>query len=147
MAILENIDRDLSERGVTDKRGKARSILNHRSRISRELDQSLARIAPAMERRAAAERAESGADRARADAGEAANNSGLGRAMPVWAVEVASSKRVGPVEVLREALLATKANGVPDWAARISAARTLATLLPEEIKPADETSPEPTIVV
>ena len=39
IAILENIDRDLSERGVTDKRGQPRSLLNYRSRSPRELDQ------------------------------------------------------------------------------------------------------------
>src|SRR5687767_5623214 len=40
-AILEAIDRDFDERGVVDKRGEARSLLNHRSRISRQLDRWL----------------------------------------------------------------------------------------------------------
>jgi hypothetical protein len=50
MAILEAIDRDLDERGLVDKRGEARSLLNHRSRISGQLDRELAKIAPAIER-------------------------------------------------------------------------------------------------
>ena len=40
---------------MVDKRGEARSLLNHRSRIVRELDHWLSRIAPAMERQAASE--------------------------------------------------------------------------------------------
>jgi hypothetical protein len=44
-----------------------------------------------------------------------------------------------PVEVLRGALLATKANGQPDWRIRVSAARMLAAL-PSE---ASEPEPEP----
>ena len=39
---------------------------------------------------------------------------------------------VGPVEVLRGALQATKANGQPDWQIRVSAARALAALPSEE---------------
>jgi hypothetical protein len=42
-----------------------------------------------------------------------------------------------PVEVLRGALQATKANGQPDWQIRLSAARTLAAL------PSEEPEPEP----
>src|SRR5437016_715501 len=45
------------------------------------------------------------------------------------------AEAVGPVEVLRGALNATKANGQPDWAIRVSAARTLAALRPEEYRP------------
>jgi hypothetical protein len=54
-AVLEAIDRDLFERGVVDKRGEARSLLSHRSRIVRELDHWLSKIAPTMERQAASE--------------------------------------------------------------------------------------------
>jgi hypothetical protein len=54
---------------------------------------------------------------------------------------------VGPVEVLRGALQATKANGQPDWPTRISAARTLAALLPEEVEPEPEHDPEPATIV
>src|ERR1700694_3666841 len=43
-----------------------------------------------------------------------------------------------PVEVLRGALQATKANGQPDWRIRVSAARTLAALPPEEPEPEPE---------
>jgi hypothetical protein len=50
-----------------------------------------------------------------------------------------------PVEVLRGALQATKATGQPDWQIRLSAARTLAALLPEEFEP--EPEPEPETVV
>ena len=52
-AVLEAIDLDLMERGVVDKRGEARSLLNHRSRIPRQLDRRLPKIAPAIERQAA----------------------------------------------------------------------------------------------
>jgi hypothetical protein len=53
IAILEAIDRDLDDRGLVDKRGEARSLLNHRSRISRQLDRELAKIAPSIERQTA----------------------------------------------------------------------------------------------
>jgi len=43
-----------------------------------------------------------------------------------------------PVEVLRGALQATKANGQPDWQIRVSAARMLAALPPEEPEPEPE---------
>jgi hypothetical protein len=55
VAILERIDLDLMERGVVDKRGEARSILNHRARTLRQLEHWLSKIAPAMERHAASE--------------------------------------------------------------------------------------------
>ena len=45
---------------------------------------------------------------------------------------------VGPVEILRCALLATKASGQPDWPIRVSAARALAALRPEEVEPKTE---------
>jgi len=48
-----------------------------------------------------------------------------------------------PVEVLRGALQATKANGQPDWQIRLSAVRMLAALPPEEPEP----EPEPETVV
>lgn len=50
MAILDAIDRDLDERGLVDRSGESRSILNHRARISRELDRWLAKISPAIDR-------------------------------------------------------------------------------------------------
>jgi hypothetical protein len=50
---------------------------------------------------------------------------------------------VGPAEVLRDALQATKANGQPDWQIRVSAARALATLPTEEADP----EPQPETVV
>ena len=37
-AILERIDLDLMERGIVDKRGEARSLLNHRARVERQLE-------------------------------------------------------------------------------------------------------------
>jgi len=52
--------------------------------------------------------------------------------------EGALAAGVGPVEVLRGALQATKANGQPDWPIRVSAARALATLRPEEVEPEPE---------
>jgi hypothetical protein len=52
------------------------------------------------------------------------------------------AESVGPVEVLRGALNATKANGQPDWPIRVSAARTLAALRPEEVDPDPEDEPE-----
>lgn len=55
---------------------------------------------------------------------------------------------VGPVEILRGAMLATKSNGQPDWPTRLSAARALAALRPEELEPEKEKqSTEPSIVV
>ena len=44
MAILEAIDRDLDERGLVEKSGKPRNLLNYRSRVSRQLEQWLAKI-------------------------------------------------------------------------------------------------------
>ncbi len=56
---------------------------------------------------------------------------------------------VGPVETLRGALHATKASGLPDWPTRVSAARALAALRPQELEPKPETQPPatPTIIV
>lgn len=59
MAILEAIDRDLDERGLVDKRGQLRSLLNYRSRISGQLERWLSKITPAMERQSANEDAAS----------------------------------------------------------------------------------------
>jgi hypothetical protein len=58
MAILEAIDRDLDERGLVDKTGKPRYLLNHRSRISRQLDQWLAKIPDVIEETAAEEQSQ-----------------------------------------------------------------------------------------
>ena len=49
--------------------------------------------------------------------------------------ERSGANRVGPLEILRLALQATKANGQPDWSTRISAARALAALRPQELEP------------
>jgi hypothetical protein len=69
------------------------------------------------------------------------------RAGPIAARESAVSGDVGPVEILRGALLATKANGQPDWPTRVSAARALAALRPEEVEPKTEAEAAPSIVV
>jgi hypothetical protein len=55
IAILEAIDRDLDERGLVDKAGEPRYLLNHRARVSRQLEQWLARISAAIERQSARE--------------------------------------------------------------------------------------------
>ena len=52
IAILEAIDRDLDQRGLVDKKGAPRYLLNHRSRISRQLEQWLEKITAAIERKA-----------------------------------------------------------------------------------------------
>ena len=54
-AVLEAINRDLLERGLVDKRGEARSLLNHRSRTVKQLDHWFSKIAPAIDRQAASE--------------------------------------------------------------------------------------------
>ena len=56
MAILEAIDRDLAERGLLDKRGDASSLLNHRARISRQLERLLDKVSPAIDRQTSDER-------------------------------------------------------------------------------------------
>lgn len=53
----------------------------------------------------------------------------------------------GPVEVLRGALLAIRANGQPDWPTRVTAARALATLRPELVEPPAEHESAPARVV
>lgn len=50
MAILEAIDRDLDERGIVDRRGEARSLLDHRARMSRRLDAWLMKISTPIDR-------------------------------------------------------------------------------------------------
>jgi hypothetical protein len=50
IAILEAIDRDFDERGLVDDEGTPRYLLNHRSRISRQLEQWLQKISAAIER-------------------------------------------------------------------------------------------------
>jgi hypothetical protein len=55
IAILEAIDRDLDERGLVDKAGEPRYLLNHRARASRQLEQWLAKISAAIERQSARE--------------------------------------------------------------------------------------------
>jgi hypothetical protein len=50
IAILEAIDRDFDERGLVDDEGTPRYLLNHRSRISRQLEQWLQKITVAIER-------------------------------------------------------------------------------------------------
>jgi hypothetical protein len=55
IAILEAIDRDLDERGLVDKAGEPRYLLNHRARVSRQLEQWLTKIAAAIEQHSARE--------------------------------------------------------------------------------------------
>ena len=62
MAILEAIDRDLDERGLVDKEGKPRYLLNHRSRTSRQLEQWLEKVSSAIEKQAASEKASARAE-------------------------------------------------------------------------------------
>ena len=50
IAVLEAIDRDLDERGVADKDGEPRYLLNHRARASRQLEQWLTKVSAAVER-------------------------------------------------------------------------------------------------
>jgi len=50
IAILEAIDRDFDERGLVDDEGTPRYLLNHRSRISRQLERWLQKISAATER-------------------------------------------------------------------------------------------------
>lgn len=48
IAVLEAIDRDLDERGIVTRTGDARSLLEHRARISRRLESWLAMVSTAM---------------------------------------------------------------------------------------------------
>jgi hypothetical protein len=62
IAILEAIDRDFDERGLVDDEGTPRYLLNHRSRISRQLEHWLHKVSSAIERNPASERAPARAD-------------------------------------------------------------------------------------
>jgi hypothetical protein len=62
IAVLEAIDRDLDQRGLVDKEGTPRYLLNHRSRTSRQLEQWLEKVSAAIERKAASELPPSRAD-------------------------------------------------------------------------------------
>jgi hypothetical protein len=62
IAILEAIDRDLDQRGLVDKEGQPRYLLNHRSRTSRQLEQWLEKVQAAIERKAVSEQAPPRAD-------------------------------------------------------------------------------------
>jgi hypothetical protein len=53
MAILEAVDHDLDERGLVDRKGEARTLLDHRARISRRLDDWLTKISPTIDRQTA----------------------------------------------------------------------------------------------
>ena len=55
IAILEAIDRDLDERGLVDKAGEPRYLLNHRARVSRQLEQWLVKVSHAIDRQKARE--------------------------------------------------------------------------------------------
>lgn len=55
VAVLEAIDRDLDQRGLVDKEGAPRYLLNHRSRTSRQLENWLERVSAAIERTSARE--------------------------------------------------------------------------------------------
>jgi hypothetical protein len=57
IAILEAIDRDLDERGLVDRSGQPRYLLNHRSRTSRQLEHWLEKVSAAIERKSATEQA------------------------------------------------------------------------------------------
>ena len=50
IAILDALDRDLDERGLVDKRGEPRYLLNYRSRITRDLERWHSKVAPTIER-------------------------------------------------------------------------------------------------
>lgn len=50
IAVLEAIDRDLDERGVADRNGEPRYLLNQRVRASRQLEHWLTKVSAAVER-------------------------------------------------------------------------------------------------
>jgi hypothetical protein len=62
IAILEAIDRDLDQRGLVDREGQPRYLLNHRSRSSRQLEHWLEKVSAAIEREATSEQAPSRGD-------------------------------------------------------------------------------------
>jgi hypothetical protein len=55
IAILEAIDTDLDQRGLVDRAGQPRYLLNHRSRTSRQLAHWLDKVTEAIERQTSAE--------------------------------------------------------------------------------------------
>jgi hypothetical protein len=122
IALLEAIDNDLDERGIVDGRGKERRLLELRVRVSGRLERWLDKFAGAMEQQL------------------------RGQDVPKEEPqEHEREPRVGPLEALRGALLATKRGGEPDWPTRVSAARVLAALCPDEVQPKKE--PTPSIIV
>jgi hypothetical protein len=62
IAILEAIDRELDQRGLVDKEGQPRYLLNHRSRTSRQLEHWLEKVSAAIELEATSEQAPSRGD-------------------------------------------------------------------------------------
>jgi hypothetical protein len=66
-----------------------------------------------------------------------------GMALPT----VTTDDALGPLEVLRGALLANRVTGEPDWPTRVTAARALAALRPELVQSAAERAPAPPIIV
>ena len=50
MAVLEAIDRDLSERGVSDRHGKSRYLLQRRDRVVKQLNEAEDRVLEARDR-------------------------------------------------------------------------------------------------
>jgi hypothetical protein len=50
MAVIEAIDRDLSDRGLTDRKGEERYLLKLRERSLRQLDQAMERVSEAQAR-------------------------------------------------------------------------------------------------
>jgi hypothetical protein len=65
----------------------------------------------------------------------------------IAAREGAAAGGVGPVEVLRGALQATKASEQPDWPTRVTAARALAALRPDLAESEPEREPAPATFV
>jgi hypothetical protein len=64
VALLDAIDADLDERGLTDRKGNPRYLVDRRLRFSRQLDQWLTKISPAIERQIAASQERPAAQRA-----------------------------------------------------------------------------------
>jgi len=122
IALLEAIDNDLDERGIVDGRGKERRLVELRVRVSGRLERWLDKFAGAMEQQLRGQDVSKGEPQ-----------------------EHEHEPRVGPLEALRGALLATKRSGQPDWPTRVSAARVLAALCPDEVQPKKE--PTPSIIV
>jgi hypothetical protein len=62
IAILEAIDRDLDQRGLVDRTGQPRYLLNYRSRTSRQLAEWLDKVSAAIERQTPTEEASARGD-------------------------------------------------------------------------------------